>query len=49
MLPKQIVDEERTIYRAGRKCEIRRRLWYEVTPLREGMMKYFLLGIQELE
>jgi len=43
------VAEERTVYLISRQQEVRCRLWYEVTPLREGILKYFLLGIQELE
>jgi hypothetical protein len=43
------ISEERTVYLPSRHKEVRCRLWYEVTPMREGMFKYFLLGIEELE
>ena len=43
------VTEERPIYRASRQREVRCRLWYQVTPYREGLLKFFLVGIQELE
>ena len=43
------ISEERTVYLPARGKEVRCRLWYEVTPLREGLLKYFLLGIEELE
>ena len=45
----QKVSEVRTVYLPSRHKEVRCRLWYEVTPLREGLFKYFLLGIEELE
>jgi hypothetical protein len=44
-----LVSEERTVYVIRRQREIRCRLWYEVTPFREGLFKYFLVGMQELE
>lgn len=43
------VSEVRTVYLPLRHKEVRCRLWYEVTPLRDGLYKYFLLGIEELE
>jgi hypothetical protein len=43
------ISEVRTVYLPSRLREVRCRLWYEVTPLREGLLKYFLVGIQELE
>lgn len=43
------VVEERTVYLPSRTREVRCRLWYEVTPLRDGLLKYFLLGIEQLE
>ena len=43
------ISEERTVYLPSRQKEVRCRLWYEVTPMREGMFRYFLLGIEELE
>ena len=41
--------EERTVYLISRRCEVRCRLWYQVTPFREGLLRYFLVRIQELE
>jgi hypothetical protein len=43
------VSEERSIYVHHRHREVRCRLWYEVTTLREGLLRYFLLRIEELE
>lgn len=43
------VSEERHIYRYERRREVRCRLWYEVTTFREGLLRYFLIGIEELE
>jgi hypothetical protein len=43
------ISEERTVYLPSRRREVRCRLWYEVTPVREGLFKYFLVGIEELE
>lgn len=43
------ISEERTVYVAARQCEIRCRLWFEVTELRTGLLRYFLVGIEELD
>jgi len=43
------VSEERNIYVSHRHREVRCRLWYEVTRFREGLLRYFLIGIEELE
>jgi hypothetical protein len=43
------VSEDRTVYRPARGKEVRCRLWYEVSPLRDGLYKYFLVSIEELE
>ena len=43
------VVEERTVYLPSRRREVRCRLWYEVTPWRDGLARYFLMGIEELE
>ena len=48
-MSRRIIDEEQTVYLPARRREVRCRLWYEVTPFREGMLKYFLIGIEELE
>ncbi len=45
----KLISEERSVYLIVRQREVRCRLWYEVTPFREGLFKYFLVGIQELE
>lgn len=43
------VFEIRSIYLASRHKEVRCRLWYEVTPLRDGLVRHFLVGIEELD
>jgi hypothetical protein len=43
------ISEVRTVYLPSRRREVRCRLWYEVSLMREGLYKYFLLGIEELE
>jgi hypothetical protein len=43
------VCEERSIYLESRHREVRCRLWYEITPFKEGMFRYFLIRIEELE
>ena len=43
------IAEERTVYVAARQREVRCRLWFEVTELRTGLLRYFLVGIEELE
>ena len=43
------ISEVRTVYLPSRGKEVCCRLWYEISPLREGLYKYFLLGIEELE
>jgi len=43
------VSEERTVYVCHRRCEVRCRLWYRVSRYREGLLRYFLVGIEELE
>jgi hypothetical protein len=47
-MPSTVV-EERTVYLPSRQREVHCRLWYEVTQFREGLFRYFLLRIQELE
>ena len=37
------------VFRRGRDKEVLCRLTYEVTLLREGMFRWFLVGIEELE
>jgi hypothetical protein len=43
------VYEIRTVFLASRQKEVRCRLWYEVTPLRDGLQRHFLVGIEELD
>lgn len=43
------ISEERCVYLCHRRREVRCRLWYEVTRLREGLLRYFLIKIEELE
>ena len=43
------VSEERRVYVHHRRREVLCRLWYEVTTFREGLYRYFLVGIEELE
>lgn len=48
MLSRTEVTEAR-VYRASRHREVLCRLTYEVTPWREGMCRWFLVSIEELE
>jgi hypothetical protein len=48
MNPRTEVNEAK-IYRAGRKQEVLCRLTYEVTPLRNGVFRWFLINVEELE
>ena len=43
------VFEERNVYLPARGKEVRCRVWYEVTPWRNGLLRYFLVGIEPLE
>jgi hypothetical protein len=45
----RIETSEARVYRAARNREILCRLTYEVTPFRDGLYRWFLLGIEELE
>ncbi len=47
-MPERIC-EDRTVYLPARHRQVRCRLWYEVSLVREGLFRYFLIGIQELE
>ncbi|HET7214394.1 MAG TPA: hypothetical protein VJW77_08150 [Terriglobia bacterium] len=40
---------EMKVYRLEKKRDVRCRLTYEVTPFRDGLMRWFLVGIEELE
>ncbi|HXH49376.1 MAG TPA: hypothetical protein VNM47_08525 [Terriglobia bacterium] len=48
MCPRTEIFETR-VYRRERDKDILCRLTYEVTPFREGLMRWFLIGIEELE
>jgi hypothetical protein len=48
MTPRMEVSEGR-VFRSSRKREILCRLTYEVTPFREGLFRWFLIRIEELE
>jgi hypothetical protein len=48
MSPRTEVSEAR-VYRASRHQDVLCRLTYEVTLLREGTFRWFLLSIEELE
>jgi hypothetical protein len=48
MSPRTEISEAK-IYRSGRSRDVLCRLTYEVTPLREGMFRWFLVSIEELE
>ncbi len=43
------VCEERVVFLPSRGRQVRCRLWFEVTPFRAGLLKYFLIRIEELE
>jgi len=47
-MPKKVA-EIRSVYLVSRQKEVKCRLWYEVTPLRDGLERHFLLAIEELE
>jgi hypothetical protein len=46
---RRIEISEGRVFRRTRNREILCRLTYEVTPFREGLFRWFLLGIEELE
>ena len=48
MCPRTEVIEMK-VYRLEKKRDVRCRLTYEVTPFRDGLMRWFLVGIEELE
>lgn len=45
----KIDSYEAKIFRIGRQKEILCRLTYEITPFRDGLLCWFLRGIEELE
>jgi len=46
---RRIEISEGRVFRRTRNREILCRLTYEVTPFRDGLFRWFLLGIEELE
>jgi hypothetical protein len=48
MFPRTEICETK-IYRRERDKDVLCRLTYEVTPFRDGLMRWFLVGIKELE
>jgi hypothetical protein len=42
-------SNEARVFRYARQMEILCRLTYEVTPFRNGLFRWFLIGIEELE
>jgi hypothetical protein len=48
MNPKTDIVETR-VYRRERNRDVLCRLTYQVTPYREGLFRWFLIAIQELE
>jgi hypothetical protein len=43
------VTEERKVYLISRQREVLCRLWFRVTPFREGLYRYFLFWTEQLE
>lgn len=48
MFPRTEISETK-IYRRDRDRDVLCRLTYEVTPFRDGLMRWFLVDIKELE
>lgn len=48
MNPKTDIVETR-VYRRGRDRDVLCRLTYHITPYREGLYRWFLINIEELE
>lgn len=48
MNPRTEIGEAR-VYRCTRNQDVRCRLTYQVTPFREGLFRWFLVSIEELE
>jgi hypothetical protein len=48
-MSRRIEISEDKVFRRARHREILCRLTYEVTPFRDGLLRWFLLGIEELE
>jgi hypothetical protein len=46
---RKIETSESKVYRPARRRDILCRLTYEVTPFRDGLCRWFLLSIEELE
>jgi len=48
MSPRTEIHESR-VYRCGKNRDVLCRLTYEVTPFRDGLFRWFLISIEELE
>jgi len=46
---RRIETSDERVFRNARQPEMLCRLTYEVTPFREGLFRWFLLSIEELE
>ena len=49
LMNRRIETSEGKVYRRTRGRDIMCRLTYEVTPFRDGLFRWFLVGIEELE
>jgi hypothetical protein len=49
LMNRRIETSEAKVYRRARGRDILCRLTYEVTPFRDGLFRWFLMGIEELE
>jgi hypothetical protein len=49
LMNRRIETSEGKVYRRNRGKDILCRLTYEVTPFRDGLFRWFLVGIEELE
>jgi len=45
----ETISQEQTVYRLNRHRDVRCRLWFHVTPFRDGLYRYFLVATEELE
>ncbi len=48
-MSRRIETSEARVFRHARQAEILCRLTYEVTPFSDGLFRWFVLGIEELE
>ena len=45
----EMVSQELVVYLISRQREVRCRLWYRVTPFRDGLYQYSFVWTEELE